>query len=124
MIKNIYDIFKENDVVLQRHLGKYVKDNWFLIMLDEPSQARFYNKKYAPIKAEIIYNGTDHLFQLLVKSIDDASLNIIWYKYNDADMMTNKVYNYCKSINFIINLTALSENCEYWFGNANEIWFD
>ena len=78
---NIYELWKFSQEEQRDLLGSDIGDEYpaIVVELDKQSQSCFYNERYAPMTIRQYESfGPVELFQVIVHSIDDSSLNMTW----------------------------------------------
>lgn len=81
-----------------------------VVELDEMSQRRFYNRRFAPFRTR----ETDSLFTARIDSIDDAELVMEW-KISQMEilpyMAREMIMHWLKRTNYFVNLDGFASYC-------------
>lgn len=115
---NFYDLWKFTEDEQRQLLGEDigVETPTIVVELDEWSLRRFYNNRFAPITIrEYQLHDKTPVFQVIVHSIDDASLNMFWRRekmqvlpYQARQMIDE----WLKRTNYFINLKGFEAFCQ------------
>ena len=119
--KNIYDLWDLPEEEQEKLLGVDVgiTEETIIVELDKPSQAHLYNRRFAPIIiSEYTVPTYPPIFQIYVKSIDDASLNI-QCPVKEMSMAPYEarleLQEWLKRSNYFVNLKGLENYCTWNF---------
>lgn len=122
---NFYDLWKlpqdEQEILLGEDIG--LSTPTIIVELDVASQQHFYNERFAPlcIKQYEVPSLKAEVFQVILHSIDDHSLNMTW----EVKKMRVPSYearqwieNWLKRTNYFVNFKGFEHFCICIFGKA------
>ena len=88
-------------------LGQVIQGRWLLVELDEATQGRFYNEKFAPLEVTQKYEDPYHedvFFRIYLASIDDGCLSM-WWRHCKMNLYPNQAEQ--KIMEWLNELTTL-----------------
>lgn len=115
---NFYDLWQFTEDEQRELLGEDIgtKDPTIVVELDEYSMRHFYNNRFAPIVIRQYPTvGNVELFQVIVYSIDDCSLNMTWEVKKMSmrpDEARLKIDEFLKRTNYFIVLKGFESFCK------------
>jgi hypothetical protein len=116
---SFYDLWKFPEEEQRQLLGCDIgaERETIVVELDEVSKRMFYNETFAPISMheyDCPYPTKKRVFQVIVHSIDDASVNMVW----QVDKMQVKPYeargmikNWLSRSHYFVNLRGFESFC-------------
>jgi len=120
-LARLYDLWDLPEDEQESLLGMDVGliDETIIVELDKPSQSLFYGKRFAPLViSEYSAPTYPSMFRILLKSIDDASLNI-QCPVKKMSMPPYKarmeLQEWLKRSNYFVNLKGLENYCTWNF---------
>mgnify|MGYP000125937704 CR=1 FL=1 len=122
-MQSIYDLWQFTEAEQQALLGTDIgtKEPSIVVELDLWSTRVFYNERFAPliIRQYECRSRQTEVFQVILHSIDDVSINMIWtvkrmdIKPDEARQLLDE---WLKRSNYFVNLRGLESFCNV-FGN-------
>lgn len=119
--KGIYQLWDLTEQEQLELLGSDIGERYPVIVveLDEMTQRWFYGKRFAPLSIrQYPLHTTEEVFQIILNSIDDSSLNMLWHVKEMTmrpDEARVKIDEWLKRTNYFVNVKGVEHFC-YLFG--------
>lgn len=116
--KGIYQLWDLTEQEQSELLGSDIGERYPIIVveLDEMTQRWFYNERFAPltIRQYMLSSTREDAFQIILNSIDDSSLNMLWHSKEMAmrpDEARVKIDEWLKRTNYFVNAKGFENFC-------------
>lgn len=125
-----YHMWKESDAFLLSLIGTEIESGWLLVELDEATQGRFYDRRFAPLQIIQKYQSPSDdnpFFRIYLASSDDGCLSM-WWSYGKMNLYPyeaeQKLLEWLKRTNYFVNLAGLEDFCIRVIGKPDSLSYD